>query len=531
MKKTLTVIALYVCITLFVHVVAHGNVTPLVEQRQNLEVTHEILSVEKDSDNQYTVSYKIGIKNPTTYTIKSLQAANDLEASFGKYPYILDKVSSDIFSLNNQYNGKSNIQLLGENNTLSPGQTGYIFLTVTFDPGSDTGPFYNKVVASGVYPLPNTTGGGTDVGGGDGAGGNGNGNAGGGNNGGGNNGNNGGGNGNGSTTPQPEPDPETNKQPRDLQYILIDADKDIEIMEIHDGDIIDVDALGVGNITVKVKVNPGTKGSLVFDLNGKQKYRIENSAHYVISGNNQNNYNPWNYEVGPQTLTTHLFTKTDGKGEEFYQETINFTIVKQEEEEDGEGEAGGEDEIGFEITPEPGEETGEGVQGEETGAEAGSDESGETTADTTGEESGGDDAAGEDGDIIGEETTGGVSSGGGSQSGEDDFSVDDFLDDIEDQKDILGDSAVGQPQIVDDVSVSYIEIPNVSASAAGTPMLAETGFNMQDSMWFGLFLLLAVIEVNLSGIEYRSFSHFIQYLRLKNKPKKQPTLPNPFSDY
>jgi hypothetical protein len=121
---------------------------------------------------------------------------------------------------------------------------------------------------------------------------------------------------------------------------LVNADTGAEVAgytDLADGTFINMTALGLTNVSIKVITNPTTVGSVKFGVvNGvvnNANYRIENTAPYAIAGDTSGGtvYNPWtDYQQNvANTLTVTPYTASNGTGTAGSAVTITFTLSTQ----------------------------------------------------------------------------------------------------------------------------------------------------------------------------------------------------------
>lgn len=114
-----------------------------------------------------------------------------------------------------------------------------------------------------------------------------------------------------------------------VSLTLINAATDKDIRMLQNGDVIDLSQLGTTQISIRANTNPSKVGSVVFNLNGIQRYKVEGGAPYAIANNNGSDYSAWNYTLGQQHLTVIPYTSSGGSGTPGNALTLSFTIVSQ----------------------------------------------------------------------------------------------------------------------------------------------------------------------------------------------------------
>lgn len=115
-----------------------------------LQVSSSIGNISNNNDGSHTINYVYTFKNTSTEDkIINLAAQSNLAASFNPLAFEIVAFNSSTLSLNSGYNGGGNVQLLSSGNTLEPGETNYIYLTVRLYANGSQGPFNNEITAQG----------------------------------------------------------------------------------------------------------------------------------------------------------------------------------------------------------------------------------------------------------------------------------------------------------------------------------------------------------------------------------------------
>ena len=114
-----------------------------------------------------------------------------------------------------------------------------------------------------------------------------------------------------------------------IGFTLINADNDLDIADIRDGDVINLAELPSRNINIIAKIHPDSLpleiGSIVFKLNGYKT--IENTIPYSLKGDDLGNYNAWTPDEGDYELVATPFTEAYGKGTPGENFTINIKVI------------------------------------------------------------------------------------------------------------------------------------------------------------------------------------------------------------
>ena len=107
-----------------------------------------------NGDGTFTLTYDVIATNFGTVPLSNLQITDDLTATFaGALGFVVDDVSSVGFTVNPNFNGVGDTNLLAGTDTLTVGTSALVSLTVTVTPGANNGPYLNQAEASGTGPL------------------------------------------------------------------------------------------------------------------------------------------------------------------------------------------------------------------------------------------------------------------------------------------------------------------------------------------------------------------------------------------
>ena len=109
--------------------------------------------------------------------------------------------------------------------------------------------------------------------------------------------------------------------------ILINADTDQDLGPIHNGDTINLTAIGTSNLNVRAETSPASVGSVIFGLDGNPTYQTESIAPYALAGDAVGDYNAWTPALGNHTLTATPYSAAAGGGTAGTPLTVNFTVV------------------------------------------------------------------------------------------------------------------------------------------------------------------------------------------------------------
>ncbi len=106
------------------------------------------------------------------------------------------------------------------------------------------------------------------------------------------------------------------------KFILVDADRNTDLMELKEGDVLWLDRLP-RNLNLRVEANGA--GSVRFVLNGNY-YRNESEAPYALWGDREGNYHAGNFATGRHHLKATVYTDVNARGERCDSKEINFEV-------------------------------------------------------------------------------------------------------------------------------------------------------------------------------------------------------------
>ncbi len=115
--------------------------------------------------------------------------------------------------------------------------------------------------------------------------------------------------------------------PKVVSYTLIDADSDIPLVEINDGDVVDLRIFDTANFNIQANIGDLVPGSIVFDFNEAEGFRRDNTAPYAVGRENRGNFRKLDLLPGVNTVTGTPFSRRGGRGDEGVAKTIAFEIV------------------------------------------------------------------------------------------------------------------------------------------------------------------------------------------------------------
>ncbi|HXI69439.1 MAG TPA: Ig-like domain-containing protein [Verrucomicrobiae bacterium] len=126
---------------------------PAVLEIASLSVTKQVTALVPNGTN-FSVTMRIDVRNSGDVTLTNVQASDDLDSAFsGVQSFTITSKTASGLTLNTNYNGVSDINLLVGTNSLSMGSSGSVFLTVSVIPGLGTS-FQNQSTATGTSTSP-----------------------------------------------------------------------------------------------------------------------------------------------------------------------------------------------------------------------------------------------------------------------------------------------------------------------------------------------------------------------------------------
>lgn len=109
--------------------------------------------------------------------------------------------------------------------------------------------------------------------------------------------------------------------------VLVNATTDLDIMTITPGMTLDLSALPA-SLNIRANTNPGTVGSVSFDLTGPQPlFTIENLVPYALVSDFQGDYPAWTPVSGSYSLIVTPFSASGGGGVAGSVFTLAFSVV------------------------------------------------------------------------------------------------------------------------------------------------------------------------------------------------------------
>ncbi|MCB0324428.1 MAG: hypothetical protein KDD69_12685, partial [Bdellovibrionales bacterium] len=111
------------------------------------------------------------------------------------------------------------------------------------------------------------------------------------------------------------------------RFVLVDADSDVDIRVLVDGDVIDISDLPSANFTIRADTNPTTVGSVRFKVNTTSNFMTESVAPYALRGDSNGDYAPWDPAPGAYTVTATPYTLAKAKGQAGTALSVSLSVV------------------------------------------------------------------------------------------------------------------------------------------------------------------------------------------------------------
>lgn len=111
-------------------------------------------------------------------------------------------------------------------------------------------------------------------------------------------------------------------------FTLVNAETGGDIVELREGDTINLAALPTQKINIRANNNSDTVGSVIFELGGQQVHRqVENLAPYALFGGSARHYAAWTPAAGNYTLSATPYSAARGNGAKGVPQTLRFTVI------------------------------------------------------------------------------------------------------------------------------------------------------------------------------------------------------------
>jgi CubicO group peptidase (beta-lactamase class C family) len=114
--------------------------------------------------------------------------------------------------------------------------------------------------------------------------------------------------------------------PRVVGLTLINADNEAVLRRLHPGDTLRLASLPTTRLNIRAEVWPGAPGSVVFGLDGADRYRVESGAPFALAGDQAGDYKAWTPAPGAHTVRATPFSGTGGSGTPGTGSTVSFIV-------------------------------------------------------------------------------------------------------------------------------------------------------------------------------------------------------------
>jgi hypothetical protein len=112
-----------------------------------------------------------------------------------------------------------------------------------------------------------------------------------------------------------------------VRFILVNAVTNQDIRTLNNGDVLDLSSLNITKLNIRAETTPMKVGSVMFALNDKAKYRVENFTPYALAGDTNGDYYIWTPTDGEYTLKATPYTAKNASGNFGASLEITFTVV------------------------------------------------------------------------------------------------------------------------------------------------------------------------------------------------------------
>ncbi|MGB3466070.1 MAG: ThuA domain-containing protein [Cyclobacteriaceae bacterium] len=111
-------------------------------------------------------------------------------------------------------------------------------------------------------------------------------------------------------------------------FLLVDADSDLDIGTLNDGDTLNLFYLP--NLNVRVETNPDSVGSVGFAYNGDPGFATENIKPYALAGDTGGDYKPFTFAIGANSLKATPFSTNNRGGDIGQADSVSFYVINQD---------------------------------------------------------------------------------------------------------------------------------------------------------------------------------------------------------
>jgi hypothetical protein len=114
-----------------------------------------------------------------------------------------------------------------------------------------------------------------------------------------------------------------------VSFTLVDANTDQDIMVLHQGDSIHLSDYPANAFNIRANTQPDPTGSVSFDWNGQNKFKLENAPPYALFGDNNGDYAAFSFTPGTYNLVAKPYPSANGGGTAGTPLSINFIVSSQ----------------------------------------------------------------------------------------------------------------------------------------------------------------------------------------------------------
>jgi glycerophosphoryl diester phosphodiesterase len=115
-----------------------------------------------------------------------------------------------------------------------------------------------------------------------------------------------------------------------INFTLVNADTDTDLMPLKDGDKLDLATLPTRNLNIRANTDTEAIESVVFGLNEQASAKVENFPAYTLGGDDLGDYKSFTLPVGKHTLTATPYAADHGAGVAGKSLSITFEVMDSE---------------------------------------------------------------------------------------------------------------------------------------------------------------------------------------------------------
>ena len=107
---------------------------------------------------------------------------------------------------------------------------------------------------------------------------------------------------------------------------VVNSASNTDLFNLQNGSMIDPNRYP--ELTLRADFRQPAVESVIFWLNG-EKVQTENFYPYALAGDNNGNYNTFDFPAGEHTVMVHAFSRNDGRGRLIAEASVTFTILEK----------------------------------------------------------------------------------------------------------------------------------------------------------------------------------------------------------